>query len=111
MPLLFKIIFIKKYERIIILILFLVFMSSATLAFYHFGIEQGFFSESLACTTGDLSKTLSKEELLEQLKQNRISCKDVSFRILGFSLAAINTIFSLVLSVIFIMLFLNYEKN
>jgi len=55
--------------------------------------------------------TLSKEELLEQLKQNRISCKDVSFRILGFSLAAINTIFSLVLSVIFIMLFLNYEKN
>ena len=111
MLLLIKIIFIKKYERIILLILFLVFMSSAALAFYHFGIEQGFFSESLACTTGDLSKTLSKEELLEQLKQNRISCKDVSFRILGFSLAAINTIFSLVLSVIFIMLFLNYEKN
>ena len=111
MLLLIKIIFIKKYERIILLILFLVFMSSTTLAFYHFGIEQGFFSESLACTTGDLSKTLSKEELLEQLKQNGISCKDVSFRILGFSLAAINTIFSLVLSVIFIMLFLNYEKN
>ena len=111
MLLLIKIIFIKKYERIILLILFLVFMSSTTLAFYHFGIEQGFFSESLACTTGDLSKTLSKEELLEQLKQNRLSCKDVSFRILGFSLAAINTIFSLILSVIFIMLFLNYEKN
>ena len=108
MLLIIKIIFIKKYERIILLILFLVFMSSTTLAFYHFGIEQGFFSESLACTTGDLSKTLSKEELLEQLKQNRISCKDVSFRILGFSLAAINTIFSLILSVIFIMLFLNY---
>ena len=111
MLLLIKIIFIKKYERIILLILFLVFMSSTTLAFYHFGIEQGFFSESLACTTGDLSKILSKEELLEQLKQNRLSCKDVSFRILGFSLAAINTIFSLILSVIFIMLFLNYEKN
>ena len=111
MLLIIKIIFIKKYERVILLILFLVFMSSTALAFYHFGIEQGFFSESLACTTGDLSKTLSKEELLDQLKQNRISCKDVSFRILGFSLAAINTIFSLVLSVIFIMLFLNYEKN
>ena len=111
MLLIIKIIFIKKYERIILLILFLVFMSSTTLAFYHFGIEQGFFSESLACTTEDLSKTLSKEELLEQLKQNRISCKDVSFRILGFSLAAINTIFSLILGVIFIMLFLNYEKN
>ena len=109
--LIIKIIFIKKYEKITLLILFLVFMSSTALAFYHFGIEQGLFSESLACTTGDLSKTLSKEELLEQLKQNRISCKDVSFRILGFSLAAINTIFSLVLSVIFVKLFFNYGKN
>ena len=111
MLLIMKIIFIKKYEKITLLILCLVFMSSTVLAFYHFGIEQGFFSESLACVTGDLSKTLSKEELLEQLKQNSISCKDVSFRILGLSLAAINTIFSLVLSVIFIKLFMNYEKN
>ena len=111
MLLLIKIIFIKKYERIILLILFLVFMSSTVLAFYHFGIEQGFFSESLVCKTGDLSKTLSKEELLQQLKQNSIGCKNVSFRMLGLSLAAINTIFSLVLSVIFIKLFVNYEKN
>ena len=109
--LIIKILFIKRYAKITLLILSLVFISGATLAFYHFGIEQGFFSESLACTTEDLSKTLSKEELLEQLKQNNISCKDVSFRILGLSLAAINTIFSLVLSVIFIKLFLNYGKN
>ena len=109
--LIIKILFIKKYEKITLLILFLVFMSSATLAFYHFGIEQGFFNESLACTTGDLSKILSKEELLEQLKQQNISCKEVSFRILGLSLAAINTIFSLVLSVIFVRLLVNYEKN
>jgi len=109
--LIIKILFIKKYEKITLLILFLVFISCAVLAFYHLGIEQGFFSESLACTTGDLSKTLSKEELMQQLKQNSISCKDVSFRILGLSLAAINTIFSIVLSVIFIRLFINYEKN
>ena len=111
MLLIIKIIFINKYEKIILLVLFLVFMSGAALAFYHFGIEQGFFSESLACTTGDLSKTLSKEELLKLLKQHSLSCKDVSFRILGLSLAAINTIFSLVLSVIFVRLFMNYEKN
>ena len=111
MLLIIKILFIKKYERITLLILFLIFISSTILAFYHFGIEEGFFNESLACTTGDLSKTLSKEELLEQLKQSGTSCKDVSFRILGLSLAAINTIFSLVLSVIFVRLFMNYEKN
>jgi len=109
--LIIKIIFIEKYKKITLLILFLVFMCSTVLAFYHFGIEQGFFSESLACTSGDLSKTLSKEELLQQLKQNSIDCKNVSFRILGLSLAAINTIFSLVLSVIFLRLFMNYEKN
>ena len=109
--LIIKIFFFKKYEKITLLILTLIFVGSTALAFYHFGIEQGFFSESLACTTPDLSKTLSKEQLLEQLKQNNISCKDVSFRILGLSLAAINTIFSLVLSVIFIKLFLNYGKN
>ncbi len=109
--LIIKIIFIEKYKKITLLILFLVFMCSTVLAFYHFGIEQGFFSESLACTSGDLSKTLSKEELLQQLKQNSIGCKNVSFRMLGLSLAAINTIFSLVLSVIFLRLFMNYEKN
>ena len=111
MLLIIKMLFIKKYERITLLVLFLIFISSTALAFYHFGIEEGFFNESLACTTGDLSKTLSKEELLELLKQHSISCKDVSFRILGLSLAAINTIFSLVLSVIFIRLLVNYEKN
>ena len=111
MLLLIKIIFIKKYERIILLILFLVFMSSTTLAFYHFGIEQGFFSESLVCKAEDLSKILSKEQLFEQLKQNSVSCKDVSYKILGLSLATINTIFSIILSVIFIRLFINYDKN
>ena len=111
MLLIIKIIFIKKYEKITLLILFLVFMSSTVLAFYHFGIEQGFFKESLVCTSGNLSETLTKEEILKQLSQNTISCKDVSFRIFGFSLAAINTIFSISLSAIFIRLFITYEKN
>ena len=106
-----KIFFIKIYERETLLILSLIFITSTCLAFYHFGIEQGFFKESLACTAGNLSENITKEELLEQLNQNTISCKDVNFRIFGFSLAAINTIFSLILSVIFTKLFMNYGKN
>ena len=109
--LIMKILLIRSYEKITLLILSLVFMISSVLAFYHFGIEQGFFKESLACKTGNLSENLSKEEILEQLKQNTIGCKNVSFRILGFSLAAINTIFSIFLSAIFIRLFTNYGKN
>ena len=106
-----KIFFIKIYQKETLLILSLIFIISTCLAFYHFGIEQGFFKESLACTNENLSEMLSKEEILEQLKQNTIGCKHVSFRILGFSLAAINTIFSIFLSGIFIRLFINYGKN
>ena len=49
----------KGYEKITLLLLCLVFLVSSTLAFYHFGIEQGFFKESLSCTTGDLSKIMN----------------------------------------------------
>ena len=109
--LIIKILFFKKYEKITLFILFLIFIASAVLAFYHFGIEQGFFSESFVCKVGDLSGALSKEQLLEQLNKNSISCRDVSFRVLGLSLATINTILSIMLSVIFLKLFLNYAKN
>ena len=109
--LILKILFIRGYEKITLLILSIVFVFSSVLAFYHFGIEQGFFKESLVCKTESLSENLSKKELLQQLKQNSVSCKDVSFRILGLSLAAINTIFSLILSFVFIKLFMNCRKN
>tara|TARA_B100001123_G_scaffold283926_1_gene316315 strand:+ start:2082 stop:2564 length:483 start_codon:yes stop_codon:yes gene_type:complete len=109
---LLAIIFIfKKYEKITLLVLSSIFICSSILAFYHFGIEKGFFQESLACTTGDVLGTFTKEQLLEQLNQNTIGCKDVSFKILGLSLASINIIFSIALSVIFAKLFINYGKN
>ena len=109
--LILKMLLTTSYQKITLFILALTFLVSASLAFYHFGIEQGFFSESLICTAGNLSENLSKEELLKLLESNPISCKDISFKILGFSLATINTIFSIMLSVIFIRLFFNYEKN
>ena len=102
-----KIFFIKSYEKITLLLLSIVFFGSTLLAFYHFGIEQGLFNDISLCSAEDLTK----DELLKKLEKDIISCKDVSFRILGLSLATINTIFSLFLSVIFLKLFLNYEKN
>ena len=109
--LLIKIFFFKKYEKITLLILFLVFISSSLLAFYHFGIEQGFFNESFVCNVENQSKILPKEQLLKELNQIVVSCKDVTFRILGLSLAAINTILSIVLSIIFLKLFFNYGSS
>ena len=105
-----KIFFISDYEKITLLILSLVFIFSSILAFYHFGIEQGFFKESLACTTGNLSETLSKDELIEQLKQNTISCKDVAFKIFGFSLTSYNILISLIMILISIKIYLINDK-
>jgi len=101
----------KKYEKITLLILFITFFFSFSLGFYHFGIEQGFFNELSVCKTEILNESLSKEEILKQLNQNFISCKDVNFRFLGLSLAAINSIFSFLLSIVFIRLFIKYGKN
>ena len=59
-------------------------------------------------TTND---NLTAEDILNQLKEKTISCKDVTFKILGLSLATINTIISFLLSVIMLKKFYNYEKN
>ena len=103
--------FTKKFEKITLIILSLIFFASALLSFYHFGIEQGFIEESLVCDLNSPNNELSKEALLNQLKEMPISCKDVTFKIFGLSLATINIFISLTLSVIMTNIFLNYEKN
>ena len=109
--LLITILFIQKFQKGALLILSIVFLFSSFLSFYHFGIEQGLFEELSVCGNTNFSDSLSKEQILEQLNKSNISCKNVDFKILGLSLASINSIFSLVLSVIFLKLFKNYGKN
>ena len=102
---------LNKYQKIISSLILIFFIFGAVVSFYHFGIEQGFFSESLVCDLGN-SQPLNKEELLNQLKKTEIvSCKDVTFRFLGLSLATINTVISLILSGIIIKVIKNYGKN
>ena len=81
------------------------------MSLYHFGIEQGFIKESLVCDLSSTNTNLTKETILNELKQKIISCKDVTFKIFGLSLATFNIFISLIISVIIIKLFLNYEKN
>ena len=100
----------KKNEYFIILLLILIFSFSFIISFYHFGIEQGFFEESTVCGLKDTIGILSKEELLKQLQEKTISCKDVTFRIFGFSLTTINIFISLLIIIILTKIFTNYEK-
>ena len=76
------------------------------------GIEYGLFEESVICKLNETNNAENAQELLKYLKRSIISCKDVTFRIFGQSLATLNTIFSLIISVIMIYLILyQNEKN
>ena len=103
--------FQRKNEKFIILLLILIFCFSFVISFYHFGIEQGFFEESMVCTMKNTSNIISKEELLKQLQVKAVSCKDVTFRIFGFSLTTFNMIISLILVIFLLKIFVNYEKS
>ena len=109
--LILNILIIKKYIKLSLLIVALVSLLGSIIAFYHFGIERGFFTESLVCEVKNLGENLSKEDIIKQLSKNNISCKTVTFRVFGLSLATINTIFSFVLFGIFLKFFKNYETN
>ena len=103
--------FTEKFEKLSLIILSLIFFSATLIAFYHFGIEQGFIKESIVCNLNDENNSLSKEALLNQLKEMPLSCKDVTFKIFGLSLATFNVFITLILGVITTKLFLTYEKN
>ena len=98
-------------ERYLILLLVFVFLTSTLISLYHLGIEQGFIKESLVCDLKNSSKILSKEEILQQLQQKIVSCKDVTFKILGFSLTTINIIISLLITIVFTKIYFSYDKN
>lgn len=102
---------LNKFEKIISLIVGLFFIFGAIVSFYHFGIEQGFFSESLVCDLGSNSKAISAQDLLKQLEKETVSCKDVTFKVLGLSLATFNTVISIIISAIMFRIVINYEKN
>ena len=103
--------FSRKEEKFIIFLLILIFSFSFLISFYHFGIEQGFFQESSVCGVKSSTEIITKEDLLKQLSEKKISCKDVTFRIFGLSLTSINIVISLLFIITLLKIFEKYEKN
>ena len=99
---------ILKFEKIIASTILIFFIFGAIVSFYHVGIEQGFFSESFVCDLDNINDNLSKEQLLKQLKNAPVSCKEVTFKFFGLSLATINTVISIFLSGIMFRVIKNY---
>ena len=102
---------IRKNQKFLVMLLILTFIFSFAISFYHFGIEQGFFQESSVCGVKSLSEIITKDDLLKQLSEKTISCKDVTFRIFGLSLTSINIVISVLFIITLLKIFKKYEKN
>ena len=101
----------NKLEKYLILLLAIIFLIATILSLYHLGIEQGFIQESLLCDLEKGANILDKDEILKQLQQKNISCKDVTFQIFGLSLTSYNVIISTLLNITLTRFYLEYAKS
>ena len=98
-------------EKYFLILLTIVFFIATILSVYHLGIEQGFIQESMVCDLKSGSNLLSKEDILKQLQEKSVSCKDVTFKIFGLSLTTYNILISLLVTIYTAKIYLDYEKN
>ena len=101
----------NKLEKYLILSLAIIFLIATILSLYHLGIEQGFIKESLLCDLEKGANIVDKDEILKQLQERSISCKDVTFKIFGLSLTSYNIVISLLLTIALTKIYFGYEKN
>ncbi|MDC3162862.1 disulfide bond formation protein B [Candidatus Pelagibacter sp.] len=101
----------NKLEKYLIILLAINFSIATVLSLYHLGIEQGFIQESLLCDLEKRADIIDKDEILKQLQQKSVSCKDVTFKIFGLSLTSFNIIISLLLSTGLTKIYFGYEKK
>ena len=100
-----------QFEKFFILFLTIIFLASTALSLYHLGIEQGFIQESLVCDLKSRSNLLSKEEILQQLQEKSVNCKDVTFKMFGLSLTSYNILISILITFSAGKIYFNYDKN
>ena len=101
----------SQFEKLFLVLLIIVFLTATILSVYHFGIEQGFIEESLVCDLKNGSEATSKEEILKQLQEQKVSCKDVTFKIFGLSLTTYNIVISILITINTLKIYLNYAKS
>ena len=100
-----------QFEKFFILLLTIIFLFGTVLSLYHLGIEQGLIQDSLVCDLKSGSNLLSKEEILKQLQEKSVSCKDVTFKMFGLSLTSYNILISLLITFSTGKIYFNYVKN
>lgn len=85
--------------RALVGLIALMFLANAAFAFYHVGVEQGWWPGPTACT-GNLSGPVNVDDLAKALNAEPVvSCGDVRLRILGLSLAGWDAIVCIAVAV------------
>ena len=100
-----------EFEKFFLFFLTIIFLFGTVLSLYHLGIEQSLIQESLVCDLKSGSNLLSKEEILKQLQEKSVSCKDVTFKMLGLSLTSYNILISILITFSAGKIYFNYDKN
>ena len=100
-----------EFEKFFILFLTILFLFGTVLSLYHLGIEQGLIQESLVCDLKSGSNLFSKEEILKQLQEKSVTCKDVTFKMFGLSLTSYNILISILITFSAGKIYFNYDKN
>jgi disulfide bond formation protein DsbB len=100
----------NNWKNQLMILVILTSISGFFLAVYHSGIEYGLINELFSCKVS-ASNNFSKDILLKELETRLASsCKEVNFKLFGLSLAYINTIISLILTILYYKIF-SWIKN
>jgi len=95
----------NSWKNQLIILIIITSVVSFFLAGYHVGIEYGLINELSSCKT-EVGKNISKDILLKELQSKLApSCKEVGFKLFGLSLASINMIMSLILTILYYKIF------
>jgi len=86
------------FARALFILLALVFLANAGLAFYHVGVEQHWWPGPSACT-GSLGGPVDVNDLMKAMNSAHVvNCDEVQLRILGLSLAGWDVVASAALA-------------
>ena len=77
-------------------------LTTASIGFYHAGVEQLWWEGPSTCTSGSISG-LTTDELLDKIMNAPVTrCDEISWSFMGFSMAAWNAVLSLLLAIVWL---------